>query len=268
MAELTERVAIVTGGGGGLGRASALALAEKGARVAVLDLVATAAEATVAEITRFGGNAIAFPVDVASEDEIGRAVARSVQQWGRLDILVNIAAEMSPEVFAADRTVLELDAAAFTRVFTVNVLGQALMAKHALPHMIAAGAGVVINMASATGHSAELGRIMYGTSKSAIHGLTRNIATQHGKAGIRCVSVSPGVILTPGIEAHMDQAEIDAFIAHNALPRAGTARDVGQTVAFLASDAAGFITGTDIILDGGMLAHFPTVVEERERLNG
>jgi NAD(P)-dependent dehydrogenase (short-subunit alcohol dehydrogenase family) len=262
---LAGRVAIVTGGGGGLGRASATALSGAGAAVSVVDIDESACQRTAEAIRGAGGRALALAANVAQEPEIKNVVARTVSEWGRLDILHNNAAEMDPEVLARDGKVLDLDPELFARVFAVNVIGYALGAKHAIPHMLVHGGGVVINTASVTGHSAELGRIMYGTTKSAIHGLTRNIATQHGKQGIRCVSISPGVIITPGIRDHLSQTEIDLFTEHNALNRSGTAEDVGSLIAYLAGDGAGFITGSDIVIDGGLLAHFPTVADE-ERL--
>ncbi len=263
---LTNCVALVTGGGGNLGFASASALAAAGARVAVVDIVAEAAQHTVERIGEAGGQAISIQADLGVEDDIRRAVKRTVREWGRLDILHNNAADMNPDTI--DTTVCDLDAAVFARIFNINVIGYALAAKHAIPHMIRQRGGVIINMASVMGHVAELQRVMYGTTKAAVLGLTKNIATQHGADGIRCLSLSPGVIMTPGISAHLTPEEVDSFRQHTPIARLGLPEDIGALVAFLASSSAQFITGTDIVVDGGMLAHSPTFADERKWLAG
>ncbi|MFT4081517.1 MAG: glucose 1-dehydrogenase [Nocardioides sp.] len=263
---LAGRAAIVTGGGGGLGRASALALVHAGAAVAVVDLRPESADRVAEEISDLGGRAIALSGDISDEATVESLVARTAEEFGRIDVLHNNAALMDPDL--ADLTVLEFDPAVFHRVLSVNVVGYALTAKHAIPQMIAGGGGVVVNTASIAGHAAELDRMMYGTSKAAIHGLTRNIAIQHGRDGIRCVSISPGVIATAALRDHLSAEEIDQFASHTALGRLGTPEEVGAVVAFLASDAAANITGTDLVIDGGTLTQFPTVGGQHRRASG
>jgi NAD(P)-dependent dehydrogenase (short-subunit alcohol dehydrogenase family) len=160
--------------------------------------------------------------------------------------------------------VVELDADVFIRVLRVNVLGYALGAKYAIPAMIRCGGGVIINTASTTGHASESSRLMYGTSKAALLGLTRNIATHHGKQGIRCVSISPGIIVTPNVASALPAEFLEHTLVHNLNTRLGRPEDIGNLVAFLASDEAGFITGVDIRADGGLLSHFPGYAEELE----
>ena len=150
----------------------------------------------------------------------------------------------------------------FADVLRVNVIGYMVGAKHAVPHMVRRGGGVVINTTSNAGLQAELIRPMYGTSKAAIIGLTRNIATQYGKQGVRSVAVSPGVILTPSVKANVSEEAVARLARHSLTPRVGTPEDVAELVAFLASDEAGFITGITIPVDGGLAAHFPTFAEE------
>ncbi len=147
-------------------------------------------------------------------------------------------------------------------VLRVNLVGYALGAKHAIPRMLERGGGVIINTGSAGGHAAQLVRPMYASSKGAITALTRNIATQYGKQGIRCVAVSPGRIVTPVVHRSSTPEQIARRALHNLVPRAGKPEDMAYLVAFLASDEASFITGIDILADGGMLSHFPDFAEE------
>jgi NAD(P)-dependent dehydrogenase (short-subunit alcohol dehydrogenase family) len=143
-----------------------------------------------------------------------------------------------------------------------NVVGCALGAKHAIPHMVQRGGGVIINTASAGGQSAQTTRPMYGSSKAAVIQLTRHIATMHGKQNIRCVSVSPGITVTPSVARLVSDEWIARNVRHNLMPRAGRPEDIAALVAYLASDEAAFVTGIDIRVDGGMLAHFPAFAED------
>jgi NAD(P)-dependent dehydrogenase (short-subunit alcohol dehydrogenase family) len=183
----------------------------------------------------------------------------AVSTFGGLDILHNNAAATSPDVVLRDTDVVDIDADLFMHIMRINVLGYALGAKYAIPRMLERGGGVIINTASAAGHSAEMVRPMYATSKAAILGWTRNVATQYGRQGIRCVSVSPGFIVTPGARA-ISSTETP-IAAHIVTPRKGRPRDIGHLVAFLASDEAHYITGIDIAADGGLLCHFPNYAE-------
>jgi NAD(P)-dependent dehydrogenase (short-subunit alcohol dehydrogenase family) len=262
MIDLNGKVAVVTGAAGGIGRSSATSLATQGAAVLIADINGPGAEAVAAELTGKGLAAIPMTVDVEDERQIEAMVAKAVEEFGGLNILHNNAALFAPEVLAKDLTVVELDAEVFLRVLRVNVLGYALGAKHAIPVMIEGGGGVIINTASTTGQASESARPMYGTSKAALLGLTRNIATHHGKDGIRCVSISPGIIVTPTVAAALPAEYLEHSLMHNLSTRLGRPEDIGNLVAFLASDEAGFITGVDIRADGGLLSHFPSYAED------
>jgi NAD(P)-dependent dehydrogenase (short-subunit alcohol dehydrogenase family) len=264
MIDLKGKVAIVTGAASGIGRSSATAMAAQGAAVLIADINGPGAEAVAAELRGRGLTAIPLTVDVAHEPQIEAMVAKAVEEFGGLNILHNNAALFAPEVLAKDLTVVELDAEVFIRVLRVNVLGYALGAKYAIPAMIRGGGGVIINTASTTGHASESSRPMYGTSKAALLGLTRNIATHHGKQGIRCVSISPGIIVTPNVASALPADYLEHTLVHNLNTRLGRPEDIGNLVAFLASDEAGFITGVDIRADGGLLSHFPGYAEEFE----
>ncbi len=262
MIDLRGKIAIVTGAASGIGRASATVLAQCGAHVVVADIDSAAAHSTAAHLCEQNLSAVSVAVDVSQEAQIQRMVATAVTEFGGVDILHNNAAAVSdPVVNARDRTVLEVDVEAFVHVLRINVIGYALGAKYTIPHMIERGGGVIINTASDAGHSSS-GQVMYGTSKAAILGFTRNVAAHHGKQGIRCVSVSPGIIVTPALMRARTPEQIERSVTHNLINRAGKPEDIGHLVAFLASEEAGFITGVDVRADGGLLSHFPAMAED------
>ena len=214
------------------------------------------------DLTQRGYTAVGFGVDVGQEDQIRDMVAEAVKSFGRLDILHNNAALTSADVIGRDLELADLDPALFEQVLRVNVIGYALGAKHAIPQMISQGGGVIINTSSTDGMLAELVRPMYGASKAAVNALTRSIATQYGRHGIRSVGVSPGVIVTEGARQSVPPDVLAALSKHNLTTREGRPEDIAHAVAFLASDEAGFITGVTIQIDGGLTAHFPTYADE------
>lgn len=266
MIDLSTKVAIVTGAASGIGLSSATVLAEQGASVVIADIHADAAEEAASRLRARNLRAIAVGADVAVETQIEAMIAAAVSEFGGLDILHNNAAATQPEVMFNDRSIVDADAEIFMTVLRVNVVGYLLGAKHAIPRMIERGGGVIINTGSAGGHAAQLVRPMYASSKGAVTALTRNIATQYGKQGIRCVAVSPGRIVTPVVHRSSTAEQIGRRALHHLVPRVGKPEDIAYLVAFLASDEAGFITGIDILADGGMLSHFPDFAEEMAEL--
>jgi NAD(P)-dependent dehydrogenase (short-subunit alcohol dehydrogenase family) len=262
--DLSGKVAIVTGSASGIGRTTAEALAVQGAAVIIADIMGDAAEQTAEEIRQKGHRALAIRVDVAQEADIEAMVAAAVAEYGGLDVLHNNAAAVQSDVLTHDTNIVDLDPELFMLTLRTNVVGCALGAKHAIPHMIARGGGVIINTASAGAHAAQSTRPMYGTSKAAVIQLTKHIATMHGKQNIRSVSVSPGITVTPSVERLVSPEWIAQNVRHNLMPRAGRPEDIGYLVAYLASDEAAFLTGIDIRVDGGMLAHFPAFAEDTD----
>jgi NAD(P)-dependent dehydrogenase (short-subunit alcohol dehydrogenase family) len=260
--DLSGRVAIVTGAASGIGRSSAEAMARCGASVVVADINGEGAEQAAAEIRAAGMSAMAVRTDVSVESDVEELVRATVDTWGVVDILHNNAAALDPEYILNDGRVEELDVERFLKVLSTNVVSYAVTAKYVVPHMLRAGRGVVVNTGSAGGHAAESSRPMYGSSKAAVIGLTRNLATIYGKSNLRFVSVSPGLIATAAVKRLLTPEMIDHSTRHNLVPRAGAPEDIGNTVAFLVSDEASFITGVDIQVDGGLLTHFPSFAED------
>ncbi|WP_405539515.1 glucose 1-dehydrogenase [Streptomyces sp. NBC_00075] len=263
MAELDGKVAIVTGAASGVGAATARVLAREGAAVVVADINAGGAEAVAKRIRAAGGRAVPAVTDVAEEAQVAAMVDVAVREFGRLDLLHNNAALAGPEVMTRDTLITEIDPELWDRVMRVNLRGYALGAKHAIPAMLeSGGSGVIVNTSSGTGLLGEPSRSAYGTSKAAIFGLTRSIATQYGKQGIRCVALALGLIATEALKANFAQPVQDMMTSHHLTPRLGEPEDVAEVVSFLASDRAAFITGCAIPVDGGFTAHTASYADE------
>lgn len=259
MPVLNDKVAIVTGGGSGIGAATARAMAAAGARVVVADHQADGAEAVVESIVEAGGTAMSVLADVSVEADVAAMVDAAVSNYGALHILHNNAAAL--ELALLDGPIHELDIDVWSRAMGVNATGVMLGCKHAIPHLLAAGGGSIVNTASASGHAGDTSRSAYGASKGAVIAFTQNVATQYGKRGIRCNAISPGIVVTDVVEAFVPQVVKDMWLRHTLTPRLGRPEDIAELAVFLASDAAGFITGQTLIADGGLTAHQPWAAE-------
>ncbi|WP_431218820.1 SDR family NAD(P)-dependent oxidoreductase [Leifsonia xyli] len=250
---LAGKSAIVTGGAGGIGRATSLAFAAEGARVAVVDLQQDAAEAVAEEIRAAGGKAIALGADVSAEADVERVVAAAVEAFGGIDIAFNNAGIIR-RTTAVETTVEEWD-----RVFGVNVRGVFLMCKHVVPVMAAAGAGSIINTGSGWGLKGGGQAISYCASKGAVVNMTRALAIDHGPQGIRVNSINPGDVNTGMLrdEARQLGQETGSFLAEAAdrpLRRMGEPSEIAAAVVWLASDESSYVTGTALVADGGGIA--------------
>ncbi|CAN5598105.1 3-oxoacyl-ACP reductase [soil metagenome] len=254
MNALAGKRVLVTGGGGALGRASSLYFAGEGATVAVLDLVAEAAEETVRLITEQGGTAVALFADVGDEAQVKQAVTDAVSALGGLDTLFNNAGIMPHQ----DGSVLAADLDDWRFISRVNLEGTVLCSKYAVPHLVAAGGGAVVNMSS---FLAVLGcsypQDAYAASKGAISALTRSMAVQLGPQRIRVNALAPGPIMTPHVEQFFaDPAARQLRLDRVPLGRFGSPEDAAGLACFLASDAASWLTGQVIVLDGGISTNY------------
>ncbi|MEO8805187.1 MAG: SDR family oxidoreductase [Burkholderiaceae bacterium] len=254
------KVALVTGGGGGIGAACAMALAREGAAVAVADIDLAAAQRQAASIEAEGGRAIAVQVDLGDEASVIAMVAAVVQQLGGLDILHNNAADTRLSS-TRDMPVEAVDTEVWDAILRTNLRGTMIASRAAIPHLRQRG-GVIINTSSGASLAGALSHTAYSASKAAINSLTQSIATQHGKEGIRCNAIAPGLIVTPATKDSYAASGVgDIMLRHHLTPRLGRPEDIAAALVFLASDEAGFITGQVICVDGGLLAHQPYVAD-------
>lgn len=252
MTDMTGKVALVTGGGSGIGRATALEFAGRGAAVMVADFNLEGAQETARQIGAAGGRAAAVKVDVADEASVKAMVAEAMAAFGRLDYLVNNAG-----ISAAGPNVPlhEVDLKAFERVLDVNVAGTFLGMKHAIPEILKAGGGAVVNLASTMGERASAGDPSYSTSKHAVRGLTQSAALTYATLGVRVNSVGPGVIRTGMTEAIFEDEQTTAWLKGvTPMHRFGEPSEIAKLIVFLCSDDASYITGGYYPADGGWLA--------------
>jgi NAD(P)-dependent dehydrogenase (short-subunit alcohol dehydrogenase family) len=260
---LQDRVALVIGGGSGIGAQSAQTLAALGATVVVGDLNAAGADATAAAVTRNGGTAWGATVDAGDHDSVGELVAKMLERHGRVDVLHNNAAALGVDVLGSDRDLHTLTTDVVSETFRVNVYGVIWGCKHVLPVMIEQGSGSIINTSSVLAQRGDLQRAAYGASKAAVDSLTLYVATQYGRSGIRCNAVAPGFIIT---RQGVDQSNYGRLLAGaSAMGEAGHPTDVASAVAFLASDAGRHITGQVLAVDGGQSIPAPWVAQQWQR---
>ncbi|WP_432842616.1 SDR family NAD(P)-dependent oxidoreductase [Dactylosporangium sp. CA-092794] len=261
MTDFEGKVAIVTGGASGAGRATAAILARRGAAVVIADINGNAAAETVDELTAAGGRALAVRTDVSSPDETAAVAARAVDEYGRLDVLVNCAAALGPDVLGRDTNVVDVDLDVWRRSLEVDLFGVMLSCRAAIPHLLAAGGGAIVNFSSVAAIRGRWVSPAYAAAKAGIIGLTMNIATTYGHKGIRCNAVAPGLILSP-IALQMLNAEDKRIQAsHLLLPSQSTPEEVADTAVFLASGAARYVTGQLLVVDGGLTSHSPSYAD-------
>ncbi|MEZ0353083.1 SDR family NAD(P)-dependent oxidoreductase [Mycobacterium sp. pR1184] len=255
MSRLAGKVAIVTGGAGGIGAATAAELAREGAAIAVVDIDETRADEVADGIRRTGAQATALCGDLAEEDVARSVVRATVAEFGRLDVLHNNAALTSSSFLSRDTTVCEMPLEVWQRSMDVNLGSQLLMCKYAIPEMRSGGGGSIVNMSSGAALSGDRTRLAYGVSKAGVHALTMYVATSEGKAGIRANTIVPGLILTDAVRAHLSPDILDGLGRATLTPYVGQPQDVAELVLFLTSEQSRYITGQMISIDGGMSAH-------------
>ncbi len=251
---LENKVAIVTGGAAGIGRAICELFAEEGAKVVVGDINTDGGQETVARIENAGGSAVFVHTDVSQESQVQRLVASAVSEFGAVNVLVNDAAAF---VFGKVQDVTDAD---WQRVLSVNVLGPSYTVKHALEPMRAVGGGSIVNVASVSSFVAQPAFVPYNTSKGALLQLTRCLAMDLAPDNIRVNCVCPGAILTQATELHRQFTgeEREKFLwdaaNSNFQKRLGEPKEIAYGALFLASDESSFMTGQPLIIDGGATA--------------
>ena len=245
---LTGKVALVAGGGGGIGRAICVAYADAGAAVACVDANGPAAAEAAAAIVKAGGRAIAIECDVTSEASTRNAVERTVSEFGALQVLVNGAAGSD-----AAGSVQDYDLGMWTQVFAINVNGAFLMSKWAIPHIARAGGGSIIHIASQLGSVGAPGRVAYCGTKGALIQMAKAMAMDHAAQNIRVNTLSPGAVETGRmlLRAGTMDAAREMFGPKHVMNRLGLPHELGTAALFLASDASSFMTGADLLVDGG-----------------
>lgn len=248
MSTFQGKVAIVTGGGSGLGEAIAKELAAKGASVVVSDINLDAADRVVREITDEGGAASAIRQDTAKAQDCELVVRHAVETYGALHLAVNNAG-----IGGAQAPAGETDLAEWDKVIAINLSGVLYGMRYQIPEMLKAGAQdcAIVNMASIHGTVAALGNGAYTAAKHGVVGITKNAAAEYGPQGLRINSVGPGYIMTPLLENNLSPEVLDLLVTKHPLGRLGRAEEVSHLVCFLLSDEASFITGSYHLVDGG-----------------
>jgi NAD(P)-dependent dehydrogenase (short-subunit alcohol dehydrogenase family) len=252
MGRLEGKVAIVTGAGRGIGEATARLMALEGASVVVADLNRSEAERVAGELD----GAVVAEVDVSDEESVIRMIDTAVEAFGGLDVLHNNATDSATN--AVDTDIVTLDMAIFDRLVAVNLKGQFMGCKHAIPRMLERGGGSIVNTASVDGFVGRGVRAAYGASKAGVVLLTKSVASQYGSRGIRCNAVAPGLVRTPGAELHAPPGYVEAAASLYPMPRLCRPEDVAKAVVFLASDDAAYVNATTLMVDGGATVYMPS----------
>lgn len=249
---LKDRVAIVTGGAQGIGRAYVQRFAAEGAKVVIADILDEVAKATAEEARACGGDVVAITTDVSEESGANAMARQTIELHGRIDVLVNNAAVVN---FSARRPFWEIGVEEWDRVMAVNVKGIFLCCKAVFPYMRAQGKGKIINISSSTFWEGTGGIAHYVSSKAAIVGLTRAFARDLGDCGINVNAITPGMTATETILRNRGGVALDAYAKTRCIKRREVPEDLVGTVVFLASDDSDFITGQTINVDGGETFH-------------
>lgn len=266
MARFTGKVAVITGAGSGIGRATAHLMAAEGAAVTVADIAGDAAERVVAEITAAGGRARSQVVDVAEVDAVERMITDTVAAFGGLDVLHNNAAALDQN--ALDQDIATMDLASWDRIIAVNLTGVMLGCRFAIPALLEQGGGAIVNTASAAAYYGAHTLAAYGVSKAGVVALTRYVATAYGEHNIRCNAVAPGVVVDKaGQEAAGGPRgdRLKSYAEDHVAGRLGYPEEIASAVAYLASDEAAFITGETLRVDGGFTIHSPSYAKDRAK---
>jgi len=256
MARLDGKVAVITGAGSGIGQVAAALFAAEGANVVVADVAGERAAATAADIESAGGRALSVTVDVSDEDQVTEMVAAAVRTFGGLHVLFNNAGIFPDD----DGGILETPPETWAKVMEVNLKGVWLGCRAAVPAMLASGGGSIVNVASFVAlMGAATAQIAYTASKGGVLAMTRELAVEYARRGIRANSICPGPIETPLLtELLADPARRERRLVHIPIGRFGRPEEIAMAALFLASDEASFVTGSALVVDGGITAAYVT----------
>jgi NAD(P)-dependent dehydrogenase (short-subunit alcohol dehydrogenase family) len=256
MGRLDGKVALITGGGSGMGRVASTLFASEGALVALTDVNDDAGQEAAEEVEAAGGQALFVRADVSNEAQAADMVRAAVDRFGRLDVLYNNAGVMLADDGSVDTT----DESVWDRTLAINVKGVAFGCKFGIPAMIASGGGSIINVASFVAWlGAATSQTAYTASKGAVVAMTREIAVEYARRGVRCNALCPGPIDTPLLaELLADPARRQRRFVHIPMGRLGRAEELANAALFLASDESSYMTGASLIVDGGITAAYVT----------
>lgn len=257
MNRLQDKIAIVTGSTSGIGRGIARLFAAEGATVIICGRRAEKGQMMVDEIEKAGGKAAYHFMDVTVPESIEKLMSDVAEQYGRIDILVNNAANVGLPDGRVDEVSLEM----WDAIFNSDVRGTFYATKCVLPYMIKNNIGSIINIGSMASCGGDLGATAYASAKAGVDLLTKSTAMQYGKNNIRCNCVRPGLIVTPENDAYVAQTVKDIFLSNIMVNRYGCPEDIGHLCVYLASDESAYVTGQVMTVDGGMNSHAPTVAQ-------
>jgi len=252
---LADRVAIVAGGGRGIGEETARTLAAAGAEVAVVDIERERADGVAAAIRQEGGEAVAVSADVCAETEAERVVDATVERFGRLDVVVNVAGGMN--AFVPFKPLTEWSTQEWDAIVSLNLRYHFLMARAAFPRLAAVGGGTIVNVTSISGVFGSPWHSAYGAAKAGLIQLTKTLALEGGPLGIRVNAVSPGVVITPATANRMTPDHLQELAGGTPLGRPGAPDDIARAVLYFASPMSDYVTGQMLLVDGGVAAKFP-----------
>jgi NAD(P)-dependent dehydrogenase (short-subunit alcohol dehydrogenase family) len=250
---LDGKSALITGGGGGIGRATALAFAREGARVAVADMMEDAARETVALVNAAGGQALSLSGDVSKDADVRAMIDAVVGAYGRLDCAFNNAGIAGWHVDSVNQKTAEWSEESFDRMIAVNLKGVWLCMRHELPQMQAQGGGAIVNTGSIAGLVGLPNSSAYVAAKHGVVGLTKTAALEYAEAKIRVNAVCPGYIQTPMTQGMM-QRRRDEVLAHTPMARLGNPEEIAEMVVWLCSERASYVSGAAYNVDGGWMA--------------
>ncbi|QKW52419.1 SDR family NAD(P)-dependent oxidoreductase [Streptomyces buecherae] len=262
---LAGKVAVVTGAGSGIGRAAAVLMSGQGARVVVADYDERGARETAELVAAAGGRALPVTVDVTDEGSVAAMVDAAVGEYGALHVLCNHVGGTDPR---KDLDLLRMDMDEFGRAVDRNVRSTLWGARYAVPHMIRAGGGSIINTASVAALVGDVLQTSYGAVKAAVVSITKSIAVQYGPQSVRCNAIAPGAVMTPALERNLPTDVIESLKRGNALPYLGAPEDIGHAMVFLASDESRYLTGQLLVVDGGMTMQSSAAPGRRAMLPG